>query len=74
MKVALLALIGLVLGLLLGAVIGVGAGLAYTSLAGTTSFEGYSSMLVFFKVMPIGALLGGLSGAVSLGRIAARSQ
>jgi len=73
MKIALLVLIGLFLGLLAGAVVGVGAGLAWISAFHTSDFEGYSGMLVFFTFMPIGALIGGLAGAVSLGLIAGRA-
>ena len=48
MKVALLAFLGLFLGALGGAALGIGAGLAWVELFKTTSFEGYSGMLVFF--------------------------
>lgn len=47
-----------VLGIVLGGVIGIGIGLAYTELAGTTSFEGYSAMLVFFGFAPAGMVIG----------------
>ena len=72
MKIALLALIGLLLGLLAGAVIGVGAGLAWITVFRTSGFEGYSGMLVFFTFMPIGSIVGGLAGAIGLGMIAGR--
>ncbi|MDB5567580.1 MAG: hypothetical protein JWP84_4146 [Tardiphaga sp.] len=58
MKIALLVLLGLVLGLLGGAAVGIGAGIAWVELFKTSNFEGYSGMLVFFTFMPIGALLG----------------
>jgi hypothetical protein len=45
-----------------------------TTLAHTSCFEGYCSMLVFFTFMPIGAIVGGLPGAIGLGRIAARGR
>jgi len=70
MRIALLAIIGLILGALLGAAIGVGAGLIWTAVFNTGSFEGYSGMLVFFTFMPIGALVGGIGGAVVFGRLA----
>jgi hypothetical protein len=38
----------------------------------TTSFEGYSGMLVFFTFMPIGVIGGALIGAVGLGYVASR--
>ena len=67
MKIALLILLGLVLGVLGGAALGVGAGLAWIEIFKTSSFEGYSGMLVFFTFMPLGALIGGLGGALLFG-------
>lgn len=72
MKIALLILLGLVLGVLGGAALGVGAGLAWIEIFKTSSFEGYSGMLVFFTLMPLGALIGGLGGALLFGVIAIR--
>jgi hypothetical protein len=69
MKIALLVLLGLVLG---GAALGVGAGLAWVEIFKTSSFEGYSGMLVFFTFMPLGAAIGGLGGALLFGVIAMR--
>jgi hypothetical protein len=60
--------VGLVLGAIAGGVIGVGAGLIWTTVFNTSSFEGYSGMLVFFTFMPIGAILGALGGAVGWAR------
>ena len=72
MKVALLILLGLVLGLLGGGALGIGAGVAWVELFKTTNFEGYSAMLVFFTFMPIGALLGAVAGAILFGIAASR--
>ncbi len=72
MKVALLALLGLVLGALGGAALGVGAGLAWVEIFKTTDFEGYSGMLVFFTFMPLGAAIGGICGAVLFAVLAVR--
>ena len=72
MKIALLALLGLLLGALGGAALGVGAGLAWVEIFKTSSFEGYSAMLVFFTFMPLGAAIGGLGGALLFGVIAIR--
>ena len=69
---ALLALLGLALGALGGAALGIGAGLAWVEIFKTTSFEGYSGMLVFFTFMPVGAAIGGLGGALLFGLMAAR--
>ena len=72
MKIALLALLGLVLGVLGGAALGIGAGLAWIEIFKTTSLEGDSGMLVFFTFMPLGAVIGGLSGALLFGVMAIR--
>jgi hypothetical protein len=71
MKIALLVLLGLLLGALGGAVLGIGAGVAWVEIFKTSSFEGYSAMLVFFTFMPLGAAIGGLGGAALFGVIAA---
>lgn len=73
MKIALLMLLGLVLGLLGGAAVGIGAGVAWVELFKTSNFEGYSAMLVFFTFMPIGALIGAVGGALLFGIMAARN-
>jgi hypothetical protein len=72
MKIALLVLLGLVLGGLGGAALGIGAGLIWVEVFQTTGFEGYSGMLVFFTFMPLGAAIGGLGGALLFGVIAIR--
>jgi hypothetical protein len=72
MKIALLVLLGLVLGALGGAALGLAAGLAWVEIFRTTSFEGYSGMLVFFTFMPLGGVIGGLGGALLFGVIAMR--
>jgi hypothetical protein len=72
MKIALLALLGLVLGVLGGAALGIGTGLAWVEIFKTTSLEGDSGMLVFFTFMPLGAVAGGLGGALAFGVMAIR--
>ena len=72
MKIALLVLLGLVLGALGGAALGIGAGLAWVEIFKTTDFEGYSGMLVFFTFMPFGAVMGGVGGALLFAVIAIR--
>jgi hypothetical protein len=74
MKIALLALLGLVLGALGGAALGVGAGLAWIEIFNTSNFEGYSGMLVFLTFMPVGAAIGGLGGALFFGVMAFRDN
>src|SRR5258705_12212316 len=72
MKIALLVLLGTVLGALGGAALGIGAGLAWLEIFKTTGFEGYSGVLVFFTFMPLGGAIGGLGGALLFGVIAVR--
>jgi hypothetical protein len=67
MQGCFLALVGLFFGAVLGAALGVGIGLAYTKLFHVRDFEGYSGMLVFYTFLPIGAIVGGLGGAMLLG-------
>jgi hypothetical protein len=74
MKIALLAVLGLFLGALGGAALGIGAGLAWVEIFETTDFEGYSGMLVFFTFMPLGAVIGGLAGAIGFGLAAFRDN
>jgi hypothetical protein len=70
MKVAFAGCFGLILGAIVGGVIGVLLGLGFTKVFHTTSFEGYSGMLVFYTFMPIGIIVGALAGAVGLGVLA----
>jgi hypothetical protein len=72
MKIALLVLLGLIVGALGGAAFGIGAGLAWVQIFRTTAIEGYDGMLVFFTFMPLGAAIGGLGGALLFGVIAIR--
>ena len=72
MKIALLVLLGLIMGGLGGAALGIGAGLIWIEIFNTPSLEGYSGMLVFFTFMPLGAAIGGLGGALLFGVIAIR--
>ena len=74
MKIALLALLGLALGVLGGATLGIGTGLAWVQIFKTTNFEGYSGMLVFFTFMPLGAMIGGLGGGFLFGLLAFRDS
>lgn len=74
MKIALLSLLGLILGALGGAALGIGAGVAWVEMFNTTNFDGYSGMLVFFTFMPLGALIGAAAGAIVFGVMAARDN
>jgi len=72
MQGCFLAIVGLTLGAVLGAAVGVGLGLAYTKIFNVSDFEGYSGMLVFFTFMPLGAIVGGIGGAILLGIVGSR--
>ena len=72
MQVGCLAIIGLFLGALFGAAIGVGVGMACVKIFNVSDFEGGSGMLVFFTFMPLGAIIGGLGGAITLALLAAK--
>jgi hypothetical protein len=74
MKVGLLGCFGLFLGAIAGGVIGVGFGFVWTEVFHTSSFEGYSGMLVFYTFLPIGVIIGGVIGAIGLGLVAARDR
>lgn len=74
MKTFFLAALGTIAGLILGAAVGILVGLAWTSIFKTTDFEGYSAMLVFFTFAPIGAVLGGLIGAIWAAYAASRKR
>jgi hypothetical protein len=72
MKIALLALLGLAFGALGGAALGISAGLAWIAIFKTSAFEGDSGMLVFFTLMPLGAVIGGIGGALLFAVLAIR--
>ena len=74
MKVALLAILGLLLGAIAGSFIGIGAGMLWVEVAHTSNFEGAAGMLVFFGFMPMGVAVGALIGAVWLGSIGMRDR
>jgi hypothetical protein len=69
MKIALLALLGAILGALGGGAIGIVTGIGWIELVKTANSE---AMLVFFTFMPIGAVLGAAGGAILFGVMAAR--
>jgi hypothetical protein len=67
---ALLGIVGFIVGAIVGGLLGLGVGLAWITVFKTSSFEGYSGMLVGLVFMPIGAILGaliGLAGFLILG-------
>jgi hypothetical protein len=74
MKIAMLGCAGFFLGAIVGGTIGIGLGFLWIEVFQTTSFEGYSGMLVFFTFMPIGIAVGAIAGAVGLGFLASRAD
>jgi hypothetical protein len=48
--------------------------MAWVEIFKTSSFEGYSGMLVFFTFMPLGAVIGGIGGAVLFALLAMRDD
>jgi hypothetical protein len=69
MKIALLALLGSILGALGGAAVGIVTGIGWFEIFKTAESE---ATLVFLTFMPIGALVGAVGGALLFGIIAAR--
>ena len=74
MKIAVHGCAGFFLSAIAGYVIGVGLGFLWTTMFHTTSFEGYSGMLVSFAFMPIGIIVGAVAGAVGLGLLVSRDN
>ena len=74
MNVGMAGCFGLFFGAIVGGIIGIGLGFAWISFFHTTSFEGYSGMLVFYSLMPVGTIVGALVGAFGLGMVAARDR
>ena len=64
------AFLGTILGGALGAGIGIGGGLAWTSFAQTSGFEGYSGFVVAYWMLAgiLIGLFGGLIAGIRLGR------
>jgi hypothetical protein len=72
MQGCFLAVVGFFFGAILGAMVGVGLGFAYTKIFNVSDFEGYSGMLVFFTFMPLGAIAGGIGGAILMGIVGSK--
>ncbi len=70
MKIVAVGCAGLFIGAMVGAIVGVLPGLAWTKVFHTSSFEGYSGMLVFGTFLPLGIIIGALTGAIGLGLLA----
>lgn len=67
----MLIVAGAVLGLLGGAATGLGVGIIWTELISSARDNGG---VVFFELVPLGALLGALGGGVTFGVIAMRDS
>jgi hypothetical protein len=73
MKIVIVGLVGLLFGAIAGGIAGIGLGMIWIDVFRTSSFEGYSGMLVFYTFMPLGIIAGALTGAIGLGYLASRS-
>jgi hypothetical protein len=73
MKIVMAVFAGLFSGAILGGIAGVGLGMIWINVFHTSSFEGYSGMLVFYSFMPIGIIVGALTAGIGLGVLVARS-
>ena len=67
------AVLGISLGASAGGLAGLLAGLAYTEIAGTSGFEGYSGFVVAFWILG-GVVLGMIVGLVLAYRLARRQS
>lgn len=74
MKIAFLAVLGLILGALGGAALGIAAGLAWIEIFQSSDVLGASGKLVFFTFMPCGAIIGGIAGAFLFALLAWRDN
>jgi hypothetical protein len=72
-KVIALALLGLIGGIIAGGLIGLGGGLAWTNIAHTSSFEGYSSFVAAYWMLA-GIILGAIAGLAFGACLALRSS
>ncbi len=72
MKIVMVGFVGLFLGGIVCGIVGIGLGMMWINIFHTSSFEGYSGMLVFYTFMPLGIILGGLAGAIGFGFLASR--
>ncbi len=62
-KAAVFGILGFVVGGLLGAALGLGGGLLFTTIAGTSGFEGYSGFVVAYWLLG-GLILGLIAGTI----------
>jgi hypothetical protein len=73
MKIVAVGCAGLFFGAIVGGFVGIGLGMIWINVFHTSSFEGYSGMLVFYTFMPLGIIFGALIGAVGLCFLASHS-
>jgi hypothetical protein len=71
MRLALLVVLGLLLGAIGGGAVGIGAGIIWSELMQAEAVRGSDPQLIL-SLMPIGALAGALCGGVLFGLIASR--
>jgi len=74
MRIVFFAILGGIGGLAVGGALGLLAGIAWINIFNPSNFEGYAATMVFFAFGPIGAVIGGLFGAIWAGAAASRTR
>jgi Na+/glutamate symporter len=74
MRVVVVAILGCIGGLFVGGTLGLLTGIAWINIFNPSNFEGYAATMVFFIFAPLGAIIGGLIGAIWAGAAASRAQ
>ncbi|WP_424628013.1 hypothetical protein [Bradyrhizobium sp. SYSU BS000235] len=74
MRIVFFAILGAIGGLAAGGALGLLTGIAWLNIFNPSEFEGYAATMVFFAFTPIGAIAGGLVGAIWAGAAASRAR
>lgn len=74
MRIVIVAILGSIGGLVVGGALGLLTGIAWTNIFNPSNFEGYAATIVFFTFAPLGAIIGGLIGAIWAGAVASRTR
>lgn len=74
MRIVFFAILGAIGGLTVGSALGLLAGIAWLNIFNPSEFEGYAATMVFFAFTPIGAIAGGLVGAIWAGVASSRHR
>jgi hypothetical protein len=74
MRIVFFAILRAIGGLTVGGALGLLAGIAWLNIFNPSEFEGYAATMIFFAFIPIGAIAGGLAGAIWAGAVASRPR